>query len=488
MKALIASSEVVPFAKTGGLADVAGTLVNELKKAGVDADIILPLYRRIKQSAKDWEIKPLNKEISVPLGNEIEKGMLWKGSTSEGADAYFIENDKFYDRDGLYGTPEGDYPDNASRFIFYSRGVIESVKALGLNIDIIHCNDWQTGLIPVYLKTIYRDEFPETSTIMTVHNLGYQGIFPKGDMPLTGLGWDMFHMEALEFYGKLTLLKGGLLFADVITTVSKTYAKEIQTPEYGFGLENVLSKRSGELYGIVNGIDYSEWQPWKDKLIPARYNKKNLSGKTECKKRLQIECGLPDDDSPLIGMVTRLSSQKGLDLVAEALEGIVESGAQIIILGIGDEHFHKVLSDLQTKYSRSISVTIGFDNILAHKIYAGSDIFLMPSLYEPCGLGQLIALRYGTIPVARRTGGLADTIAEYNPSTEAGTGFLFDMYSPEQMLGAVKQAVETFKDKKAWEQIQKNAMSQDFSWHKSAKEYHALYKKTLQKRERERAA
>lgn len=488
MKALIAASEVVPFAKTGGLADVAGTLLNQLKKAGVDADIILPFYRRIKQAANDLGIKPLKQEIAVSLGNEIETGRLWKGSTSEGADAYFIENDKFYDRDGLYGAPEGDYPDNASRFIFYCRGIIEAVKTLGLNADIIHCNDWQTGLIPIYLKTIYRDVFPKTATIMTVHNLGYQGIFPKADMPLTGLGWDMFHMEALEFYGKLNLLKGGLLFADVITTVSKTYAKEIQTPEYGFGLENVLSKRSGDLYGIINGIDYNEWQPWKDKLIPARYSKKNLSGKAVCKKILQKECGLPETVSPIIGMVTRLSSQKGLDLVAEAAEGIVESGAQMIILGIGDEYFHKVFSDLQAKYSRSISLTIGFDNILAHKIYAGSDIFLMPSLYEPCGLGQLIALRYGTIPVARRTGGLADTIAEYDFSTGAGTGFLFDTYSRDQMLGSVKMAVEMFKDNKAWEQIQSNAMSQDFSWHKSAKEYHALYKKTLQKRERERAA
>ncbi|MBI5675352.1 MAG: glycogen synthase GlgA [Nitrospirae bacterium] len=482
MKALIASSEVVPFAKTGGLADVAGTLVNELKKAGVDAGIILPFYKSIKQAASDLGIMPLNKEIAVPLGNEIEKGRLWKGRTSEGADAYFIENDKFYDRDGLYGTPEGDYPDNASRFIFYSRGVIEAMKALGLNADIIHCNDWQTGLIPVYLKTIYRDEFPKTATIMTVHNLGYQGIFPRLDMPLTGLGWEMFHMEALEFYGKLNLLKGGLLFADVITTVSKTYAKEIQTPEYGFGLENVLNNRSSDLYGIINGIDYSEWQPWKDKLIPAKYNKKNLSGKAECKKRLQIECGLPEDNSPLIGMVTRLSSQKGLDLVAEAAEGIVESGAQLVILGIGEEHFHEILSRLQAKYSRNISLTIGFDNMLAHKIYAGSDIFLMPSLYEPCGLGQLIALRYGTIPVARRTGGLNDTIAEYDFSLGSGTGFLFDMYSQDQMLSAIKLAVETFKDKKRWEQVQHNAMSQDFSWHKSAKEYIALYKKVLKKR------
>jgi len=353
--------------------------------------------------------------------------------------------------------------------------------ALGLNVDIIHCNDWQTGLIPVYLKTIYRNEFPKTAAIMTVHNLGYQGLFQKSDMPLTGLGWNMFHMEGLEFYGKLNLLKGGLLFADVITTVSKTYAKEIQTPEYGFGLENVLSKRSGALCGIINGINYSEWNPWEDTLIPARYSKKKLKGKTDCKINLQKECGLLSGSSPLIGMVTRLSSQKGLDLVTEAAAGIVESGAQMAILGIGDEHFHKVLSDLQAKYSGSISLTIGFDDILAHKIYAGADIFLMPSLYEPCGLGQLIALRYGTIPVARRTGGLNDTITEYDFSTGAGTGFLFDMYSSDDMLKAIRRAVEAFKNKKDWEQIQHNAMSQNFSWHKSAKEYAALYRKVLKK-------
>ena len=481
MKVLIAASEVVPFAKTGGLADVAGTLVNELKKNGVDANVILPLYGSIKQAANAFGIKPLNKEIAVPLGNDIETGRLWEGRTSEGAGVYLIENDKFYDRDGLYGTPEGDYSDNAPRFIFFSRGVIETVLALGLNVDIIHCNDWQTGLIPVYLKTIYRNEFPKTAAIMTVHNLGYQGLFQKSDMPLTGLGWNMFHMEGLEFYGKLNLLKGGLLFADVITTVSKTYAKEIQTPEYGFGLENVLSKRSGALCGIINGINYSEWNSWEDTLIPARYSKKKLKGKTDCKINLQKECGLLSGSSPLIGMVTRLSSQKGLDLVTEAAAGIVESGAQMAILGIGDEHFHKVLSDLQAKYSGSISLTIGFDDILAHKIYAGADIFLMPSLYEPCGLGQLIALRYGTIPAARRTGGLNDTITEYDFSTGAGTGFLFDMYSSDDMLKAIRRAVEAFKNKKDWEQIQHNAMSQNFSWHKSAKEYAALYRKVLKK-------
>lgn len=289
MKVLIASPEVVPFVKTGGLADVAGAVVNELKKIGVDSAVILPLYRKIKRAANELKIKPFKKEISVPLGSNIEKGRLWKGKTSGSTDAYFIENDKFYDRDELYGTKEGDYPDNASRFIFYSRGVLEALKTIGLEVDIIHCNDWQTGLIPVYLKTIYKNDFPNAATLMTIHNMGYQGVFWHLDMPLTGLGWDMFHIEALEFYGKINFLKGGLLFADVITTVSSTYAKEIMTPEYGFGLDGVLRKRCNDIYGIINGIDYNEWNPWRDTIIPVKYNKKNLSGKVMCKKSLQRE-------------------------------------------------------------------------------------------------------------------------------------------------------------------------------------------------------
>lgn len=482
MKILIASSEVVPFIKTGGLADVTGALAKEYKKIGIDTAIILPFYGKIKRAARELEIKSLGKGITVPLGNTVENGRLWKGKTPEGVDAYFIENDKFYDRDELYGTPEGDYPDNASRFIFYNRGVLEALTISGLKVNIIHCNDWQTGLIPIYLKTIYKDVFPKTATLMTIHNLGYQGIFERSNMPLTGLSWDMFHMEALEFYGKINFLKAGILFADALTTVSNTYAKEILTSEYGFGLEGVLRKRSSDLYGIVNGIDYKEWNPEKDDLIPARYSKYDLSGKTVCKKSLQKECGLPQTDSLLIGMVTRLTSQKGLDLVAEAMDEVIKSGVQVVILGKGDEHFHKTFLNLKERYSGQLSVTIGFDNSLAHKIYAGSDIFLMPSRYEPCGLGQLIALRYGTIPVARKTGGLADTIVEYNPATGIGNGFLFNSYSPATLVRKLKEVNQLFNDKKQWQKILDNAMAQDFSWLQSAKQYISLYKKILNTR------
>lgn len=479
MKILLATSEAVPFAKVGGLADVTGALANEYKKMGIDASIILPFYREIKKAAKKLGIKPLKKEISVPLGNTVENGRLWEGKTSEGVTAYFIENDKFYDRDEVYGTPEGDYPDSASRFIFYSRGVLEVLKALGLTVDIIHCNDWQTGLIPLYLKTIYKDEFPNTATLMTIHNLGYQGIFEQSDMPLTGLGWEMLHDEAMEFHGKINFLKVGLLFADVLTTVSDTYSKEIMTPEYGYGLDDVLRKRSKDLYGIINGIDYNDWDPEKDNLIPAKYSKSDLSGKAICKKSLQKECGLSESNSPLIGMVTRLTTQKGLDLAAEAIDEIIKSDMQVIILGKGDEHYHGILLNLREKYSEQLSVTIGFDNTLAHKIYAGSDIFLMPSKYEPCGLGQLISLCYGTIPVIRKTGGLADTIVEYNPSEGAGTGFFFNNYSSDELVEKLKGVNKLFNDKKEWQRILENAMSQDFSWRQSAKQYISLYKKIL---------
>ncbi|MDO8282625.1 MAG: glycogen synthase GlgA [Thermodesulfovibrionia bacterium] len=479
MKILIASSEAVPFVKTGGLADVAGVLANEYKKMGLQPAVILPLYREIKKAASSFNIKPLNKEIAVRVGNDIEKGILWKGTTSEGADAYFIENEKYYDRDELYCTPEGDYPDNAARFIFFSRGTLEALKALNLRPDIIHCNDWQTALIPVYLKKIYRNDFPKTATLLTIHNLGYQGIFPKTDMPLTGLGWEMFNMNALEFYGKINFLKAGIIFSDIITTVSRTYAQEILTPEHGFGLEGVLRERKDDLYGIINGIDLDYWGPLKDKFIPANYSSKDLSGKAICKRSLQAELGLPVNSSPLIGLVSRLSSQKGLDLVIESMEEILRSGAQIAVLGKGDEFFQNALLECRKKYPGHLSVTIGFEEALGHKIYAGSDIFLMPSMYEPCGLGQLIALRYGAVPVVRKTGGLADTVSEYSPSEGKGTGFLLKSHSSEELMKKLQKAIELYYDKKEWDKIVKNTMAQDFSWGKSTEKYVSLYKKAL---------
>jgi starch synthase len=475
MKILIASSEAVPFIKTGGLGDVAGTLVSEYRKSGIDASTILPLYKNIRKSG----ITPLPGEISVQLGDHIETGRIWKGKHPGGADAYFIQNDKFYDREEIYSSPEGDYPDNASRFIFYSRSVLEAIKALHIQADIIHCNDWQTGLIPVYLKTTYRRELPETSSILSIHNIGYQGIFDTSSLALTGLHGNTSIAHDLELNGKLNFLKAGILYADRITTVSSNYAREIQFPEYGFGLEGVLHKKKDSLRGIINGIDYNEWNPRKDKFIPATYGINDLSGKARCKKDLVGKFGLQDSESLLIGMVSRLASQKGFDLVSESMDEIIKSGAQMIILGKGDESLHRKFMELHNKYNGRLSVILGFNNALAHRIYAGSDVFLMPSKYEPCGLGQLIALRYGTIPVARKTGGLADTIEEYNPVQGSGTGFLFNRYSSEEMLIAIKRAEDLFNNKRAWKNIRNNAMSRDFSWAKSAEEYISLFRELL---------
>jgi starch synthase len=482
MKVLLTASEAVPFVKTGGLGDVIGTLVNEYMKRGIKASLILPFYRTIKKHARDLGIKSLEKKIVIPLGDSLETGNLWKGKTSEGAPAYFIENDKFYDRDDLYGTAEGDYPDNVFRFTFYDRAVCETIMALGLHFDVIHCNDWQTGLIPVYTKTIYKNNFSKTATLMTIHNLGYQGLFWSMHMPITGLGWNLFSVDGLEFFNKINFLKGGILFADVINTVSKNYAKEILTKEYGFGLDGVLRSRKKDLYGIINGIDYTEWDPEHDSFIPANFSIMDFSGKNECKTYLQKTCALPPSKSMLIGMVTRLTSQKGVDLVADAIEDILTLGAEIVILGKGDKPFHRVFLEIQKKYKKQFSVTIGFDNKLAHNIYAGADIFLMPSQYEPCGLGQLIALRYGTIPVGRKIGGLIDTILEYKPNNGNGTGFLFDGYSSDELLRAVKVANKFFQNKKHWLKIQKNAMSHNFSWSHSAEEYSILYKEALRKK------
>jgi starch synthase len=481
MKVLIVSSEATPFAKTGGLADVTGTLVDELRKLKIDSSVIIPFYRRTRRMVKDLGIKELDKGFTVPLGNEMVEGRLWKGKTAKGADAYFIENDRFYDREELYGTGGGDYPDNSSRFIFFSRGVLEAIKALGLGFDIIHCNDWHSALIPVYLNTIYRDELPKTASMLTIHNIGYQGIFWHLDIPLTGLGWDAFRIDALEYYGKINLLKGGILFADIITTVSNTYAKEIMTPDYGAGLDGVLRERSLDLYGVLNGIDYNEWNPWKDRLISAKYNRKSISKKSVCKDTLKEECKLTKGNMPLIGIVSRLAPQKGIELVVSLMEKIIKLGAQMIILGKGEEQLEKELLKLRDKYRGNLFVKIGFDDILAHKIYAGTDIFLMPSRYEPCGLGQLIAMGYGTIPVVRKTGGLADTVTAYSPDTGEGTGFLFDEYSAQAMLASLKHAIEVYNNKEEWHRIMFNAMSKRFTWRESARKYSALYKKAINK-------
>lgn len=480
MRIVIAASEAVPFIKTGGLADITGALFLECRKLGLEARLMLPLYTGIKEK---FTLKDTGLSINVPLGDRQFRCKLWSYETR----VYFIENNEFFDRTEPYGTPQGDYPDNAARFIFFSKAILEACMATGMQPDILHCNDWQTSLIPLYLKTIYNNDFfTGTATIMTIHNLGYQGVFDIAEFYLTGLGWEWFKPEGLEFYGKVNFLKAGLLAADIITTVSNTYATEILTAEQGHGLEGVLNRRRPDLYGVINGIAYDEWNPAADNFIAKGYSSTNMAGKAICKKKLMEECSLSSSSGkelpPLIAVVGRLSTQKGLDILINSVDEILLMGTRLVVLGKGDQQFHSALGALAEKYKGSVFIEVGYNEPFAHRIYAGSDIFLMPSRYEPCGLGQLIAMRYGTIPVARKTGGLADTIIDYEPLSGKGTGFLFEDYRASALREGLRSALCVYADKKNWGKLVLNAMEMDFSWKNSAGRYIELYDMAIQKK------
>ncbi len=481
MKILFATSEAAPFAKTGGLADVAGSLPRAIASLGHEVSVVMPRYRRV--DVRTFRLKHIA-SFTVPLGTWKERCDVLKGTMDGNVAVYFIDKGVYYDRPGLYGTAQGDYSDNAERFIFFSRAIPELCSALNLRPDIIHCNDWQTGLVPLYLKERYgtTETLKKTKTVFTVHNLGYQGLFWHWDMRLTGLGWDVFTPEGIEFWGKMNLLKAGLVSADVITTVSKTYSKEIQTPEYGSGLEGVLLKRSADLYGIVNGIDYATYDPAHDRAIGRNYTALRLAGKAACKKKLLRLVSLTDSGNPLIGMVTRLVDQKGLDILTEALPELMSLGAGLVILGTGDPVYHRLLTDAADRYPGRMRVMLQYDDDLAKNIYAGCDLFLMPSQYEPCGLGQMIAQRYGTVPIVRRTGGLSDTVTDYDPRTGRGTGFLFDDYSAEALTECVRNALEVYGSRAKWRLLMQAGMKRDFSWEHSAKEYVKLYRMAMRKR------
>ena len=481
MKILIATPEAVPFIKTGGLADVAGSLNKEFRGMKHETYCILPLYKKIKDSLR---LDDTGLTIKVPVGKTIKEGRIFSYRSS----AYFIRSDEFFDRVELYGTATGDYSDNASRFIFFARGILEACRALKFQPDIIHCNDWQTGLVPIYLKTLYKDDtfFRNTATLLTIHNLGYQGLFPASDMSLTNLDQSLFHPQGIEFYNQVNFLKAGIISADVLNTVSLTYSREILERDSGFGLEGVLGNRKKDLFGVINGIDYDEWDPVKDKLLPSHFSSRNISGKTACKKELLRSLFKTEsaeaERMPVIGIVSRLSEQKGLDLVLQSLPELLSYGVRLVILGKGDESIQNALVKTAVKYKERLSVTIGFNDSLAHRVYAGTDFFLMPSRYEPCGLGQLIAMRYGSVPVARATGGLIDTIQDYDPLAAAGTGFLFHDYTASALVSALKRAFCLFTEKNKMKKVTIEGMKQDFSWKKSAADYIELYGKAAKKR------
>ena len=482
MRILMLASEAVPLAKTGGLADVAGTLPVELARLGHEVQLALPRYAGIEPKAADLR---QTATMAVPFrGGSVRVGIETGALENKAVSLICIRYDPFFGRGGLYGEEGRDYPDNLERFVLFCRAVLEACRRRDQPPDVLHAHDWQTALAVVYLKTLYRTDpaWAKTRALFTIHNVGYQGHFPVTSYEITGLPWSEYTPEKMEFYGKVNLLKGGLVHADLLNTVSPTYAREIQTSAFGYGLEGVLQGRKDSLFGVINGIDTKVWDPATDPHLPAHYSAEDLSGKKACKQALQREMKLPSRDVPLIGLISRLALQKGIDLIVDILPKLLELDVQMVVLGSGDPQYHADLTDLRARYSDKLAVQLGFHDPLAHRIEAGADLMLMPSRYEPCGLTQLYSLRYGTVPVVRRTGGLADTVVPYLPassSQETATGFTFVLPGPEVFLSTVLLALQVYRDKEEWLRLVRRGMQQDFSWQRSAKQYVELYERTL---------
>ncbi len=494
MKVLFVSSEVVPFSKTGGLADVSGSLPTAISKLGCDVRVISPFYDI--PSMKKFKFRKVpNIEIVISIGfDNPKKGHIMrpvlKDTNLEKSKVkfFFLRNKEYFARTGLYtDSDDKPYLDNDARFIFFSRGILEYIRQSGWIPDIIHCNDWHTGLISAYLKYWKYTNIPifkSIATLYTIHNIAYQGKFGKLALYLAGFSGGLFYPTSpFEFYGKVNFMKAGLIYADLLNTVSEKYAEEIQTAEYGEKLEGVLEDRNNELYGILNGIDYSVWNPATDKIIPYNYTSEKLEGKLKNKIELLKQNGLPyKENVPIIGIISRLAAQKGFDLITEVADKILKLDLQIIILGTGAPEYHKLFKQLAKKYPKKIGVNLTFNNELAHLIEAGADMFLMPSRYEPCGLNQIYSLKYATIPIVRATGGLDDTIENYNDKMQSGNGFVFKKYDAREMLKVIKQAIEVYQNKENWTMLMKRAMNYDFSWDISAQKYIKLYQLAISKR------
>jgi starch synthase len=472
---LFAASECVPYSKTGGLADVVGALPRAVAQLGHQATVYLPLYRQTHLENATTVIA----SVTVPFDDRYRFCAVLDGGKHNGVQYYFIDYPPFYDRDALYGTPLGDYHDNPERFALFCRAVLEASKILGVP-DIFHCHDWQTALIPVLLRTLYDEDHALTGipTVFTIHNIGYQGIFSPDTLPLLMLPWDLFTISKLEFFGKVNFLKGALTYADFITTVSRKYAQEIQTVEYGFGLEGVLRSRAASVAGILNGVDYEEWNPATDCYIEANFTPELLEGKEECRRDLLGAFALEaESKAPVIGIVSRFAAQKGFDLIALAADRLAHEDVKVCVLGSGDRAYEDLFRRLVRQYPGRFAAKFGYDNEMAHKIEAGSDMFLMPSRYEPCGLNQIYSLKYGTVPVVRATGGLDDTIESYDLRTGKGTGFKFHEYTPEALLTSVQAALALYAKPKEWRKLMLNGMARDFSWTVAAKEYLKIYER-----------
>jgi starch synthase len=476
MKILIVSSEVAPFSKTGGLADVVGALPHSLMRiSDCDVRVISPFYKMVKDG--NFKIKKIKDVMNISGFKKTAPFELLENE-SDGVKSYFIDKKEYYDRDGLYGTAQADHGDNAKRFSFFCQAVLAAMIDIGFYPDIIHINDWETALVPLYKNANLENGHPlkKSKVLFTIHNLAYQGCFPQD--VIKGIGLPAKLLEPLINEERACFIKSGILYSDAISTVSKKYAGEILTPEYSYGLEHVLKDKKELLYGILNGADYSNWNPETDKLIPENYNVCSLEKKTKCKIELLklMKLDLPET-APLLGSIGRLAWQKGVDVIISSIDRILKSGAGLVLLGKGEEKYEDTLKSIATEKAGKIGISIAFDNKLAHMIEAGVDMFAMPSRYEPCGLNQMYSLKYGTIPIVRATGGLDDTIIDYTEDSRNGNGFKFEQAETEDFTGAIERAIKVFKNKKEWTELQKRAMSSDFSWEHAAREYLTLYEK-----------
>ncbi|MDQ2834857.1 MAG: glycogen synthase GlgA [Acidobacteriota bacterium] len=481
MHIVFAASECAPWASTGGLGDVVSALPRALAKLGHRISVFLPYYRQVAKAIPDAPV--VLPSLTIPFSSYSRFVRILDGGVVEGVQNYFVDCPELFDREGLYGTSSGDYPDNAERFGLLSRAILEASKIIGIP-DVFHVHDWQTAMLPVLLRSTYYFDpvLRHVPTVLTIHDVAYQGCFPPRTMEQLLLPWNMFTFDKLEHYNAVNFLKGGIVYSDAITIVSRKYAEEVQTAEFGNGLEDILRRRSGDLFGILNGVDYREWDPATDPNIAAHYTSGNLAGKQECCRDLLHAFGLENvtDNTAVIGVVSRFATQKGFDFIVEIVDRLVQEDIVLVILGNGEEYYERLLAELAERHPSKVRVQVKFDNVMAHKIQAGADIFLMPSRYEPAGLNQIYSLKYGTVPVVRATGGLEDTVDE-QPSG-GGNGFKFWGYSSAALLEALQRALAAFRDQTEWMQIMQRGMAEDFFWEKPAAEYVRVYERVIQNR------
>jgi len=481
MEIVFAASECTPWAKTGGLADVVSALPKTLAKMGHRVCVFLPYYRQVAKMAPDAPVVLPSVTVPFPSYNRFVR--ILDGGAAEGVKMYFVDCPELFDRESFYATPSGDYPDNAERFGLLSRAIIEATKVLGVP-DVYHVHDWQTAMLAVMLRSIYYFDpvLRHVPAVLTIHNAGYQGAFPPQTMEKLLLPWEMFTFDKLEQNDTLNFLKGGIVYADAITTVSRTYAEEIKTAEFGNGLEGTLQKRGGDLFGILNGVDYEEWDPAIDPHIAAHYSASKLEGKKECRRDLLHAFGFGGigEQTAVIGVVSRFATQKGFDFIVDIIDRLTQEDVVLVMLGNGEEYYERLLVEVASRFPAKVRVQVKFDNVLAHKIEAGSDMFLMPSRYEPGGLNQIYSLRYGTVPIVRATGGLEDTIDELPDG--GGNGFKFRGYDSETLLEAIRRALAAFRNKEEWTAMMRRGMAEDFSWDKPAAEYVKVYERVIQSR------